>query len=219
MFVLLWRYVFGGAVTVPGGVDYVDYLMPGIFVQTVVFGSLAAAIGLAADLKSGVLERFRSLPMAGSAVLTGRTFADLVRNVLVVTLMVIVGFMVGFHIHNGVVPFLGGLVLVILFGFTMAWVFAGVGLVVGDPESAQAAAFPILAPLVFASSAFVPVETMPSWLQAFARNQPVSVTVDAVRVLCLGGPAAAQVTKALLWMVVIILAAGPLSVHWYRKAV
>src|SRR5919197_1200096 len=168
MFVLLWRYVFGGAVRVPGPFPYVDFLMPGIFVQTVVFGSLAAAIGLAADLKSGLLERFRSLPMAGSAVLAGRTIADLIRNVPVVLLMVVVGFAVGFHIHNGLVPFIGAMLLVLLFGYTMAWIFAAVGLIVGDPESAQAAAFPVLAPLVFASSAFVPLSSMPGWLQAFA---------------------------------------------------
>ena len=219
MFVLLWRYVFGGAVRVPGRFPYVDFLMPGIFVQTVVFGSLAAAIGLAADLKSGLLERFRSLPMARSAVLTGRTIADLARNVLVVALMVLVGFLVGFRTHNGVWPFLGGMLLVLLFGYTMAWIFAAVGLIVADPESAQAAAFPVLAPLVFASSAFVPLSSMPGWLQAFARNQPVSVTVEAVRTLVLGGPVASQVLKALAWMVGIILVFAPLAVQRYRRAV
>jgi ABC-2 type transport system permease protein len=219
MFVLLWRYVFGGAVRVPGGVPYVDFLMPGIFVQTVVFGSLAAAIGLASDLKSGLLERFRSLPMAGSAVLAGRTVADLVRNVLVVILMVAVGFAVGFHTHNGALPFLGGMLLVLLFGYAMAWIFSAVGLIVGDPESAQAAAFPVLAPLVFASSAFVPLSSMPGWLQAFARNQPVSVTVEAVRTLVLGGPVAAEVVKCVVWMAAIILIFAPLAVRRYRRAV
>src|SRR5438132_1005135 len=173
IFVLMFRYVFGGAISLPGPTPYVDYLMPGIFVQTVVFGSLAAAIGLASDLKSGLLERFRSLPMARSAVLTGRTIADLVRNVFVVALMSVVGFAVGFRIHGGVIPFLAGTVLVLMFGYAMAWVFATVGLAVGDPEAAQAAAFPVLAPLVFASSAFVPVSSMPASLQAFARHQPV----------------------------------------------
>src|SRR5438132_11219749 len=219
IFVLMFRYVFGGAIRLPGNTPYVDFLMPGIIVQTVVFGSLAAAIGLAADLKSGLLERFRSLPMARSAVLTGRTIADLVRNVLVVALMVVVGFLVGFHTHNGVWPFLGGMLLLLLFGYTMAWIFAAVGLIVGDPESAQAAAFPVLAPLVFASSAFVPVSTLPGWLQAFARNQPVSVTVETVRTLVLGGPVAADVFKALAWMVGIILVFAPLAVHRYRRAV
>src|SRR5713101_5762910 len=207
IFVLLFRYVFGGALKAPG-VPYVDYLMPGIFVQTTVFGSLGTAVGLASDLKSGLLERFRSLPMARSAVLTGRTIADLVRNVFVVALMSVVGFAVGFRIHNGMVPFLAGLVLVLLFGYTMAWVFATVGLAVGDPESAQAAAFPVLAPLVFASSAFVAVATMPGWLQPFVRNQPVSAVINAVRALMIGRttstPTITYVVQALLWIAVIL---------------
>jgi len=218
IFVLMFRYVFGGAIRVPG-VPYVDYLMPGIFVQTVVFGSLAAAIGLATDLKSGLLERFRSLPMARSAVLAGRTFADLVRNVFVVALMTVVGFAVGFRIHNGVIPFLAGTLLVLMFGYAMAWVFATVGLAVGDPEAAQAAAFPVLAPLVFASSAFVPVSSMPAWLQVFARHQPVSVTVSAVRDLVLGTPAASDLLQALAWMAAIVLVFAPLAVRRYRRAV
>src|SRR5205809_415305 len=127
IFVLMFRYVFGGAIRLPGNISYVNYLMPGIFVQTVVFGSLATAVGLATDMKSGLMERFRSLPMARSAVLTGRTLADLVRNVFVVVLMAVVGFGVGFRIHNGVVPFVAGMVLVLLFGYVMAWVFATLG--------------------------------------------------------------------------------------------
>src|SRR2546425_1597390 len=219
IFVLMFRYVFGGAIKLPGNVSYVDYLMPGIFVQTVVFGSLAAAIGLAADLKSGLLERFRSLPMARSAVLAGRTIADLVRNVFVVALMTAVGFAVGFRIHNGVVPFLAAALLVLLFGYTMAWVFATVGLAVGDPESAQAAAFPVLAPLVFASSAFVPVGSMPGWLQGFALHQPVSITVTAVRDLVLGTPATSDLLQALAWMIGIVVLFAPLAVYRYRRAV
>jgi ABC-2 type transport system permease protein/oleandomycin transport system permease protein len=218
IFVLMFRYVFGGAIRT-GRIPYVDFLMPGIFVQTVVFGSLAAAIGLAADLKSGLLERFRSLPMARSAVLTGRTLADLVRNVFVVVLMAAVGFGVGFRIHNGVVPFLAGMVLVLLFGYVMAWVFATLGLAVGDPEAAQAAAFPVLAPLVFASSAFVQVSSMPGWLQPFARHQPVSVTVSAVRDLVLGTPVASDLLQALAWMAGIVLVFAPLAVRRYRRAV
>jgi ABC-2 type transport system permease protein len=219
IFVLMFRYVFGGAIKLPDNTPYVDYLMPGIFVQTVVFGALAAAIGLATDLKSGLLERFRSLPMARSAVLAGRTIADLVRNVFVVVLMTVVGFAVGFRIHNGVGPFLVGLLLVLLFGYTMAWVFATVGLAVGDPESAQAAAFPVLAPLVFASSAFVPVGSMPGWLQGFARHQPVSVTVTAVRDLVLGKPATSDVLQTVAWMAGILLVFAPLAVRRYRRAV
>jgi ABC-2 type transport system permease protein/oleandomycin transport system permease protein len=218
IFVLLFRYVFGGAIETPG-VPYVDFLMPGIFVQTCVFGAMGAAIGLAADLKTGLLERFQSLPMARSAVLAGRTFADLSRNVFVTALMAAVGFAVGFRIHAGVLPFLVGMVLVLLFGYALSWVFAGVGLAVGDPETAQAAAFPVMAPLVFASSAFVPVETMPGWLQAFAEHQPVSVTISAVRALVLGGPTTSYVLQSLAWITGILLVFAPLAVRRYRRSV
>jgi ABC-2 type transport system permease protein/oleandomycin transport system permease protein len=218
IFVLMFRYVFGGAIRVPGG-RYVDFLMPGIFVQTTVFGAIATAIGLAADMKSGLLERFRSLPMARSAVLVGRTVADLTRNVFVVALMSIVGFLVGFRVHTNAVLFLCGLALVLLFGYAMSWVFATVGLFVGDPETAQAAAFPVLAPLVFASSAFVPVTSMPGWLQVFARHQPVSVTASAVRALVLGGPTAWDVIQCVGWCVAILVVFAPLSVRLYRRAV
>jgi ABC-2 type transport system permease protein/oleandomycin transport system permease protein len=193
--------------------------MPGIFVQTVVFGSIATAIGLASDMKSGLMERFHALPMARSAVLTGRTFADLIRNVLVVILMMVVGFLVGWRIHTNVLGLLAGAAIVLLFGFAMAWIFATVGLAVGDPESAQAAAFPVLAPLVFASSAFVPVEKMPGWLQVFANHQPVSVTVNAVRALTVGGPTGTYVWQALAWISGILIVFATLSVRLYRKTV
>jgi ABC-2 type transport system permease protein len=219
IFVLLWRYVFGGAIAeTPRGVPYVDFLMPGIFVQTVVFGALATSVGLAADLKSGMLERFLSLPMSRSAVLTGRTLADLVRNVFVVILMVLVGFAVGFRIHTNIGTFLLGLLLVLLFGYALSWIFATVGLLVKDPETAQAAAFPVLAPLVFASSAFIPLITMPGWLQAFARNQPVSVTVEAVRDLTIGGPTAEHVLQALIWCAALVAIFAPIAVRMYRRA-
>jgi ABC transporter DrrB family efflux protein len=176
IFVLMFRYVFGGAIELDGPVDYVDFLMPGIFVQTVVFGAIATAIGLATDMKSGLMERFHALPMSRAAVLTGRTLADLVRNVFVVVLMMVVGFAVGWRIHTDVLGLLAGAGLVLLFGYAMSWIFATVGLAVGDPETAQAAAFPVLAPLVFASSVFVPVDSVPGWQQPFAEHQPVSVT-------------------------------------------
>ncbi|MGZ4110063.1 MAG: ABC transporter permease [Actinomycetota bacterium] len=218
IFVLLFRYVFGGAITIPG-VAYVNYLMPGVFVQTIVFGAIAAAVGLAADLKSGLLERFRSLPMARSAVLAGRTLADLSRNVFVVALMAIVGFLVGFRVGTNVFAFVAGMGLVLLFGYTMSWVFALVGLAVGDPETAQAAAFPVLAPLVFASSAFVPVSSMPGWLQVFANHQPVSVTASAVRALMIGGPTATYVLQSLAWCAAILIVFAPLAVWRYRRTV
>ena len=219
IFVLLFRYVFGGAVKTPPGVPYVDYLMPGIFVQTTVFGAIGAAVGLATDLKSGLLERFRSLPMARSAVLAGRTTADLARNVFVAALMAVVGFAVGFRVHTNALAFLAGMLLVLLFGYVLSWVFATVGLAVGDPETAQAAAFPVMAPLVFASSAFVPVSSMPGWLQPFANHQPVSVTASAVRALVIGGPTTTYVLQALAWCAGIVLVFVPVAVRRYRRTV
>jgi ABC transporter DrrB family efflux protein len=219
IFVLLFTYVFGGVVSTSLTVPYIDYLMPGIFVQTVVFGAIGTAVGLATDVKSGLLERFRSLPMARSAVLAGRTFADLTRNVFVVILMTAVGFAVGFRVQTNAWLFVAGMLLVLLFGYSMAWIFATLGLVVGDPETAQAAAFPIMAPLVFASSAFIPVSTMPGWLQAFAEHQPVSVTASAVRALVLGGPTASYVLQTLAWCLGILAIAAPIAVWRYRKAV
>jgi ABC-2 type transport system permease protein/oleandomycin transport system permease protein len=218
IFVLMFRYVFGGAIDT-GPIPYVDYLMPGIFVQTVVFGAIAAAIGLAADVKSGLMERFHSLPMARSAVLAGRTIADLTRNVFVVFLMMAVGFLVGWRIHTNVLALIGAALLVLLFGYAMSWIFSTLGLAVKDPESAQAAAFPILAPLVFASSAFVRVESMPGWLQVFAEHQPVSATASAVRALTIGGPTAEYVWQAIAWDVGILLVFAPIAVRLYRRAV
>jgi ABC-2 type transport system permease protein len=218
IFVLMFRYVFGGAIAIPG-VPYVDFLMPGIFVQTAVFGSMGAAVGLAADLKTGLLERFHSLPMARSAALVGRTTADLTRNVFVAVLISAVGFAVGFRVHTNALAFVAGMMLVLLFGWALSWIFATLGLAVGDPEAAQAAAFPVMAPLVFASSAFVPVETMPGWLQVFAEHQPVSVTASAVRALVLGGPTADYVLQSLAWSVGIILVFAPIAVRRYRGAV
>ncbi|HJT36809.1 MAG TPA: ABC transporter permease [Actinomycetota bacterium] len=228
IFVLMFRYVFGSALRVPGNIPYVDFLMPGIFVQTVVFGSMGTAIGLATDMQSGLMERFRSLPMARSALLVGRTLADLARNVFVVILMVAVGFAVGFRIHGGLINFLAACALVLLFGYALSWVFASIGLLVGDPESAQAAAFPILAPLVFASSVFVAPTLMPGWLRGFATHQPVSVAASAVRGLALGPRLARVLTttstgsfvlQSVAWGVGIVLVFGPIAVRRYRKAI
>ena len=225
IFVLMFRYVFGGAIdTRIPGIPYVDFLMPGIFVQTVVFGSMGTAIGLATDMQTGLLERFRSLPMARSAVLVGRTGADLARNVFVAALMAAVGFAVGFRVHTSLFEFLAGMGLVLLFGYTFSWIFASLGLAVGNPEAAQAAAFPVMAPLVFASSAFVPVEAMPGWLQAFAHNQPVSVTASAVRALFIGPLPSGESTtslvlKAVAWCIGILVVFAPIAVRRYRKAV
>lgn len=219
IFVLNFRYVFGGAIrgSLPPGLDYVDFLMPGIFVQTVAFGSVGTAIAIATDLNTGLLERFRSLPMARSAVLAGRTIADLVRNSFVILLMVVVGFLVGFRIHAGVLAFVAAFLLLLFFMFSLSWVFATIGLTIKNAEAAQAASFPILAVLVFASSAFVPTSTMPGWLQGYAENQPVSDVIDAVRALVLGGPTAENVLIALAWCVGLIAVFAPIAVRKYRQ--
>ena len=219
IFVLLFRYTFGGAVRLPGfRFDYVDYLMPGIFVQTVTFGSINTAIGMATDLKSGLTERFRALPMSRWAVLAGRTSADLLRNVFVMILMLVVGYIVGWRLHTDFPSLVGAVLLVLLFGYVLSWLFAAVGLAVRDPESAQAASFPVIAPLVFASGAFVPVGSMPSWLQAFANHQPVSVTASAVRALLVGGATAADVWNAVAWNLAILVVFAPVAVWLYRRA-
>jgi len=229
IFVLLFRYAFGGAIQGTLNVPYVDYLMPGIFAQTVAFGAMGTGIGLADDLQKGLIERFRSLPMARSAVLTGRILADLVRNVFVVILMCVVGFAVGFRIHTNPAEFIGGLLVLLVFGCALSAMFALIGLSVPNAESAQAAGFPLLAPLVFASSAFVPVKTMPGWLQGFATYQPVSVVINAVRACSLGtgpgtngkplGPDALPlVLGALAWTVGLLAVFGPLAVHRYRRS-
>ncbi|HTD49729.1 MAG TPA: ABC transporter permease [Acidimicrobiia bacterium] len=220
IFVLMFRYVFGGAIHVSGRIPYVDYLMPGVFAQTVAFGAIQTGIGLAEDLNKGLIERFRSLPMARSAVLAGRTLADLIRNVFVIALMLAVGYLVGFRVQTSAVGLVAGMAVMLLFGFSLTWIFAIIGLSVSNAETAQAASFPILAPLVFASSAFVPVSSMPGWLQAFAKNQPVSIAIDAVRSLVLGGQYAStgKVLASLAWSIGIIAVFAPVAVRRYRRA-
>lgn len=217
LFVLMFRYVFGGAIEVPNG-SYVDYLMPGIFAQTVAFGAITTGIGLSEDLARGLIDRFRTLPMARSAVLAGRTLADLVRNVGVVALMVAMGYLVGFRVQTSLLALLAGILLLLLFGFALSWVFALVGLSVANAESAQAASFPLIFPLVFASSAFVPTATMPGPLRAFAEHQPVTAVIDAVRALVLGGPTTSLVLTSVAWSLGILAVAAPLAVRRYRRA-
>jgi ABC transporter DrrB family efflux protein len=218
MFVLLFTYVFGGAIQVPGVDNYVDFLMAGILVQTVIFGSTQTGVGLAEDMSRGMVDRFRSLPMARSAVLAGRTTSDTVRNLFVVCLMLVVGTLVGFRFHAGVGPAVGAVGLALAFGLAFSWISALIGLSVRDVESAQAAGFVWVFPLVFASSAFVPVDTMPGWLQTFADINPVTVTVNALRALTLGGPTARPVLESLAWIVGILLVFVPLAVNRYRRA-
>ncbi|HVX16551.1 MAG TPA: ABC transporter permease [Acidimicrobiales bacterium] len=219
MFVLLFRYVFAVVgLGLPKGISYVNFLMPGIFVQTVAFGVVGTAIGLSEDLHKGLLERFRSLPMARSAVLVGRTTADLVRNVFVMVLMLVVGMAVGFRITGGVLPFLGGVVLILAFSYALFWGAAYLGLSAPNAETAQVMIFPILMPLTFASSCFVPINTMPSWLQVFARNQPVSQVATAARNLMTGyGPTMSPTLHAVAWVAGILIVLVPLAVNKYRR--
>ena len=221
MFVLLFVYVFGGAVSrsLPGGVKYVDFLMPGIFVQTVVFGATQTGVGLAEDLSKGMIERFRSLPMARSAVLAGRTLGDAVRNTFVVILMTIVGILVGFRFHTNVIASLAALLLVVAFGFAFSWISATIGLTVHDVESAQTAGFLWVFPLVFASSVFVPIHTLPGWLQAFARINPITNVANAMRALILGGPTTRYLLYALAWIAGILAVFMPFATRRYRRVV
>lgn len=220
MFVLLFAFVFGGAITLPG-IDYIDFLMAGIFVQTSVFGSTNTGIGLAEDMNKGLIDRFRSLPMSRSAVLAGRTLSDAVRNLFVVLLMVAVGYLIGFNFQNGFVQAVLGIVLVLLFGYAFTWISATIGLAIKDVESVQAASFIWLFPLTFASSAFVPVETMPDWLAWFARNNPVTHAVNGTRYLILGEPWGfpADVWKALVWIAILLGVFIPFAISRYRRAV
>jgi len=218
MFVLLFVYVFGGAVSgsLPGGVEYVDFLLPGIFVQSVTFRATMTAIGLAEDLERGVVDRFRSMPMARSAVLLGRTVADLVRNVLIIGLMAVVGYIVGFRFHGGLSGALAAIAVVAAFGFALSWIFAFVALTVRGAEAAQSAGFVVVFPLVFASSVFVPVATMPDWLQAFAKVSPVTLTADAARSYALTG-APNSLGGAAAWIGGLLAIFIPLCVWRYRR--
>jgi ABC transporter DrrB family efflux protein len=218
MFVVLFRYVFGGAIT-GAGPNYANYLMAGIFVQTVIFGATTTGVGLAQDLEKGLIDRFRSLPMAKSAVLTGRTIADLVRNLFVVIVMLVVGLVVGFRPSGSPLAWVAAVGLILLVSFAFSWISAVIGLLVHSVEAAQSAGFVWLFPLTFASSAFVPVATMPTWLRGFAEHQPVSVFVDSVRALLLGQPVGSTGWQALAWGLGILAVFIPLSVWMYGRRV
>jgi len=230
MFLLLFNYVFGGAITtgVPGGSDqYINWLIPGILVQTAVFGATATALGLTEDLGAGVIDRFRSLPMARSAVLTGRTVADLVRNTFVYSLMLVVGFLMGWRFEQGVLKMLLAVAIALLFGYAFSWVMATIGLMVKTPEAAQSAGFLPIFPLVFASSVFVPTDTMSGWLQTFAENQPITIVANTVRSLMipeeslefLGFNQGTLILQSFGWIIAILAVFAPLAVRQYKKAV
>jgi len=218
IFVLMFRYVFGGAipVDVPGG--YVNFLIPGIVAQTAAFASFGTAIALAMELKKGVIDRLRSMPMARSAVLAGRLVADTGRMTVTILIIIGVGYAVGFRFLNGFWPAVAMILLAIVFGVAICCISAFTGLAIGDEESVQAFGLIWLFTLTFLSSAFVPIETMPGWLQAFANNQPVTYVVDTMRALALGGPVAANLWKSLAWLAGIFIVFLPLAVRAYRRA-
>jgi ABC-2 type transport system permease protein/oleandomycin transport system permease protein len=218
MFVLMFRYVFGGAIKVPGG-DYVDFLMPGIIGQTAAFASFATAIALAQELKKGVIDRLRSMPMARSAVLTGRLLADTGRMLVTILIIVAVGYAVGFRFHNGVIPAILMVVLATVFGLSICLIAAFTGLAIGDEESVQAFGLIWLFPITFLSSAFVPISSMPGWLQAFANNQPVTYVINTMRALALGHqPIEANLWKSIAWLAGILIVFVPLAVRAYKRA-
>jgi len=217
LFVLMFRYVFGGSIHIPG-VSYTDYLMPGIFVETIMFGAQNTAIGMAEDLHNGLIERFRSLVMARSAVLAGRVLADAVRNLFVIVLMLGVGYLVGFRIRTSLAALAAAAGVLLLFGFAISWVTALLGLTAKSAEAAGAAALPLTVLLAFPSSAFVLTDGMPGPLRAYADHQPLTATVNAIRSLLLGGPTASHAAVAIIWCAGIIAVFAPLAVLRYRRA-
>ncbi len=219
MFVLLFVYVFGGAIAVPDVYDgYAAFLLPGIIVQNIAFGGFVTALGLNEDLHKGLIDRFRSLPMARSAVLAGRTLSDVVTNALSVTVLLVTGLVIGFSFNADLIEIIGGFGLLLLFGYAFSWIFALLGLIVSSPEAANSLGFIAVFPLTFISSAFVPPETMPAGLQWFAEINPFTIVVDAMRSLWVGTPAGNSVWGAVVWSLLIIAVFAPLAVSRYRRA-
>jgi ABC transporter DrrB family efflux protein len=217
MFVLLFVYVFGGAIQTPG-FDYVDFLMPGIIVQSIAFGGFVTALGLSEDVHKGLIDRFRSLPMSRAAVLIGRTFSDVLLNCLSLVVLFTVGFLAGFNfVAASAGEIVAGVVLVLMLGYAFSWVFALIGLFSSTPETANSIGFTALFPLTFASSIFVPVESMPDGLRQFAQANPFTTISDAVRSLWLGTPANTDVWMAFVWCVVLVAVFAPLAVARYRR--
>lgn len=225
MFVLLFAFVFGGAIPLPGGGDYKEFLMPGIFAQTIVFASATTAIGMADDLGKGIIDRFRSLPMARSAVLTGRTVSDVVYNAAILVVLMLSGLAVGWTVRTGVPELMAGIGLLLLFTFAMAWIGVWLGLSVPSVEVAQQVAFTVLFPITFVSNVFVPPQALPSWLQPVAEWNPTSTLTAALRELwgnpnpfaSDGLPAREPVLVTIAWVVVIVAVFGPLGVRRYRS--
>ena len=219
MFVLLFVYVFGGAINT-GGLDYVDFLMPGIIVQSIAFGGFVTALGLSEDVQKGLIDRFRSLPMSRAAVLLGRTSSDVPLNCLSLVVLLAVGFLAGFNFIGATVGEVAlGIFLLLLLGYAFSWIFALVGLYSSTPETANSIGFTAIFPLTFASSIFVPASTMPDGLRQFAEANPFTTIADAVRSLWLDTPANSDVWMAFVWCVVLIAVFAPLAVARYRKVV
>jgi ABC transporter DrrB family efflux protein len=213
--VLLFRYVFGGAILVPG-TSYANYLMAGVFVLASLVSSLSTGIGLATDLQQGLIDRFRSLPMAHSAILTGRTLADLVRDVFVVLVIWGVGLLVGFRPAGNPLAWIAATGFLLLTAFVFSWLAVLLGLALSSPEAVQGASLVIFYPLIFGSNAFVPTSTMPDWLRAFADHQPISVVMRVVRGLLLNQPDVATIEQALAWCVGLLVLFIPLAALVYR---
>ena len=218
MFVLLFAYVFGGALRTPG-YSYVDYLIPGIIVQNIAFGGFVTALGLNEDLHKGLIDRFRSLPMSRAAVLAGRTLSDVATNALSIAILLVTGLIIGFSFHTDALHAIAGVGLLLLFGYAFSWVFAFLGLLVSSPEAANSVGFIAVFPLTFVSSAFVPVRSMPAVLRAFANVNPFTIVVDAMRSLWLGAPAHDSIWGAVVWALAIIVVFSLLAVRRYRRAV
>ena len=217
MFVLLFRYVFGGAISTPG-YSYVDFLIPGIIVQNTAFGGFATALGLNEDVRKGLIDRFRSLPMSRAAVLGGRTLADVATNSLSITILLVTGVIIGFTFKTSFAHAAAGIGLLLLFGYGFSWFLAFLGLVVSSPEAVNSVGFIAVFPLTFISSAFVPVASMPDGLRQFAEYNPFTVIVDAIRSLWLGAPAHNYVWGAVVWSLAIVAVFAPLAVARYRRA-
>jgi ABC-2 type transport system permease protein len=225
MFVLLFAFVFGGAIPLPGGGSYREYLMPGIFAQTIVFAAATTAIGLREDLNKGILDRFRSLPMARGAVLSGRTLSDVVYNGGILLVLMASGFVVEWRVHNGIGNFLAGVGLLLLFAFAMSWIGVWLGLAVPTVEVAQQVSFTVLFPLTFLSNVFVPTSTLPDLLRPIAEWNPVSTLTAATRQLwgnpnpfaTSGFPAENPILLTLVWIAVLLAIFAPLGVRGYRN--
>jgi ABC transporter DrrB family efflux protein len=217
MFVLLFRYVFGGAINTKP-FPYVEFLIPGIIVQNTAFGGFVTAIGLNDDMHKGLIDRFRSLPMSRAAVLAGRTLSDVLTNFLSVVILVVTGLIIGFSFETSALHVIAGVGLLLLFGYAFSWVFAFVGLSVSSPEAANSVGFIAVFPLTFISSAFVPTQSMPSVLRAFADVNPFTIIVDATRSLWIGTAARNYVWGSVVWSIAIIAVFAPLAVARYRRA-